>query len=768
MRDDLPRRVRGLPGHPFRNHWQLVARRAGTALFAASIFALLGLKCGSDATAPKPDLAITPPSVTIGVGESIQLSVRNATSAVVWTSSNESIASVVSTGFVTAKAAGTATITVAEGSRTATAQVTVQRPAAIGLAPTSASFAALVGGADPAAQAVQITNLGDVPLTGLSASVSFAAGQPTGWLTATLGGVNAPATLTLRAATGALAAGVYSATVGIAAGATNSPQNIVVTFTVTAPTVIALSTQTVTFTAILGAASPAAQTVNVTNSGGGTLSGLTAPVTFAAGQPTGWLTAALNTTTAPATLTLTPATATLASGTYTATVAVTSGVATNSPRNITVTLTVTGQPTIVLSANTASFSALPGGANPATKAVNVTNGGAGSLSALTATITYTAGQPTGWLAATFNTTTAPATLTLAATTGALASGAYTATVAVANAGATNTPQNITVTFTLAGGPVITLSANTADFTIAAGTASPANRQINVTNTGSGTLSPLSATVAYTAGPINGWLATSFSTTTAPAVLTLTPTLAGLTPGTYKANVSVNAPGATNGPQVIAVTATVPGISLGATVITFSQLRGSGAAAAQNVAITNSGPGTVSGLLTTVQYGPGASGWLSTVSLNTTTAPATLTLQANTGAIPAGTYTATVNVSSPTAVNSPQTITVTFNVLISLSADIYPSIGPLCTGCHFAGGTAPDLSTSTKWQQNLVNKPTTFKSFPLAVTHPTLVVPFSASTSYLIDELKRTTGSDPMPPSGAVSASVINLLILWINQGALNN
>ncbi|MBI4512867.1 MAG: hypothetical protein HY702_02050 [Gemmatimonadetes bacterium] len=119
------------------------------------------------------------------------------------------------------------------------------------------------------------------------------------------------------------------------------------------PPSIILSPSTVSFTAVQGGADPAPATVNVTNGGGGTLSGLAVgPIGYGAGQPTGWLNASLANTTAPTTLTLRATTANLAPGTYNATVPVTSGVALNSPQNVSVSLNVS--PATLMVALTAS------------------------------------------------------------------------------------------------------------------------------------------------------------------------------------------------------------------------------------------------------------------------------------------------------------------------------------------------------------------------------------------------------------------------------
>jgi Rieske Fe-S protein len=84
--------------------------------------------------------------------------------------------------------------------------------------------------------------------------------------------------------------------------------------------------------------SPSTQTVQVINSGAGSIGGLAFAVTYGAGA-TGWLsTSSLSGTTTPSTLTVRPLTTGLAAGTYTANIAVSgTGVAS---RTLTVTLVV--------------------------------------------------------------------------------------------------------------------------------------------------------------------------------------------------------------------------------------------------------------------------------------------------------------------------------------------------------------------------------------------------------------------------------------------
>lgn len=103
------------------------------------------------------------------------------------------------------------------------------------------------------------------------------------------------------------------------------------------PPLIGLSTGALAFTDTAGTTNPAPQTVNVTNSGGGTLSGLAVgAITYGAGA-SGWASASLGGSSAPTTLTITLSNTGVNPGTYTATVPVTASGVGNSPQNVTVT-----------------------------------------------------------------------------------------------------------------------------------------------------------------------------------------------------------------------------------------------------------------------------------------------------------------------------------------------------------------------------------------------------------------------------------------------
>src|SRR5207247_5614474 len=118
------------------------------------------------------------------------------------------------------------------GPQTVRLRLVVGPPApAIALTPSSVSFSATQGGANPAPQTVSVTNGGGGTLSGLAVgTIAYGAGQPTGWLGASLSGSTAPATLTDPDTAGNGDAGSYTATPPVTTTlASNSSQNVSLT-----------------------------------------------------------------------------------------------------------------------------------------------------------------------------------------------------------------------------------------------------------------------------------------------------------------------------------------------------------------------------------------------------------------------------------------------------------------------------------------------------------------------------------------------------------
>jgi hypothetical protein len=135
------------------------------------------------------------------------------------------------------------------------------------------------------------------------------------------------------------------------AGARSSVRDsALVVVSATPVAVIGLAPDAVGFSANQGGADPAARTVAITNAGLGSLLGLgVTGASYSQGEPTGWLSATLSQSAAPATLTLHATTGALTSGTYHARVSVTASTASNSPQGLPVTFTVGAAPLLLAS-----------------------------------------------------------------------------------------------------------------------------------------------------------------------------------------------------------------------------------------------------------------------------------------------------------------------------------------------------------------------------------------------------------------------------------
>jgi hypothetical protein len=174
--------------------------------------------------------------------------------------------------------------------------------------------------------------------------------------------------------------------------------------------------------------------------------------------------------------------------------------------------------------------------------------------------------------------------------------------------------------------------------------------ITISNAGTGTL-------AWTASVDQPWVSLDATLGTSPAAISVKVNPAGLAPGTYQANVRVVSPDAVNSPLLIPVTLSVRApavLTLSAQTITLDALAGS-IPQPQVVQVTNSGGGT---LTWTAESN---ARWL-TLDPPSGSAPGATILNLNTVGMQYGIYQATVTFSSPEAVNSPQTVSLTVRIL----------------------------------------------------------------------------------------------------------
>lgn len=292
---------------------------------------------------------VVPDSISILQGETQQLTalVRDEagqplpTGSLTWSSDAPSVFAIDPiTGEGQAVGPGQATIWATQSGTRGSATVFVEPGPSLAVSDPSLHFVSSIGEDPPSPIIVSITNGGGGSLNGISVAIEYASGGPSGWLSLALSGTSAPATLTVSSLLGSLGEGAYHATLVLASpDALNSPVTIAVEAVVVLDTpVIGLSPFTLEFRTPAGNTPPVAQTVQITNLGGGVLSDLQT-LTLYAGTG-GWLSTTLAGTTAPSELLVEPDPSGLIPGAYIAEVRVSAAGALNTPQTLDVLLTI--------------------------------------------------------------------------------------------------------------------------------------------------------------------------------------------------------------------------------------------------------------------------------------------------------------------------------------------------------------------------------------------------------------------------------------------
>ena len=397
---------------------------------------------------------------------------------------------------------------------------------AIGASPTSLSFTAQQGGGNPTAKTVTISNTG-------SGTLSWSASDSTTWLSLGPTSGTGNGAVTASVATGTLAAGSYSGTITLSATGT-APVTVPVALTITGapiPPAIGVSPTSLSFTAQQGGGNPAAQTVTISNTGGGTLS-------WSASDSTTWLSLGPASGTGNGTVTASVATGILATGSYSGTITL-SATGTASV-TVPVAFTITAAPVppaIGVSPTSLSFTAQQGGGNPASQTLNISNTGGGTLS-------WSASDSTTWLSLGLASGTGNGTVTASAATGTLAAGSYSGTITLSATGTASV--TVLVTFTVTAASTINLSPSSLSYAATQGAANPANQNISLTNSG--------GTLSWTVSDDASWLAMSPASGSGSSTLTAAVNTSGLAAATYNGTITVSATGSSS--KTIAVTLTV--------------------------------------------------------------------------------------------------------------------------------------------------------------------------------------------------------------------
>lgn len=257
----------------------------------------------------------------------------------------------------------------------------------------------------------------------------------------------------------------------------------------------------------------------------------------------------------------------------------------------------------------------------------------------------------------------------------LSAGSYSGLVTVADAAASNSPQNVSVILHLQA-PAIRCSSTNITVNVPVGGTTTA-RTFDVWNGTTGTMNyVLSTNVAWLSiSPTEG------SSTGEHDMITLNFDTASLAPGTYSGAVIITSAEATNSPQLVNVTLNVLGPYIVRSPTTLTAVTEPGSSpAAQSFNVRNGGPHAINYTITTnvdwltVSPGEGAS----------TGEWDMITLTYNTAALGVGAHTGIVTIAAPEATNSPQIVTVVVRVLL-------PSI--VCSPTGFTAAVAPGVAWS---------------------------------------------------------------------------
>jgi len=579
-----------------------------------------------------------------------------------------------------------------------TVSVTVIDPAAPQLtaAPSSLTFNYALGGTTPAAQSVSIGSSG--------AALSYTASASGGtWLAVTPTSGTTVGSVSVSVNTMGLAAGIYTASVSIAAaGAGNTPLIVPVSLNITGASLsnLTVSPLTLSFTYQIGGTTPAAQTVSVASGG-------PALTYTASASGDAWLTALPVYNTTPGSVSVSVSPQGLAAGVYSGDVIVAAVGAGNSPQVVSVYLTVTGSPAPTLSAAPASlsFNYQAGGPAPAGQALSMFSTG----SVLRFTVSASGGA---WLAVTPASGVTPGSVGVYANPSGLAVGTYSGSVSIAAAGAGNAPLTVPVTLTVTLGDIGATPASLL-FNYTVGGTAPVAQSVSFASSGAAALS-------YTVSAPT-WLAVTPTSGTTPSSVGVSVNTTGLTAGTYNGSVTITAAGAGNSPLAVAVSLVVvsPSITTSPSSLTFNYTTGGTAPGTQSLAIVSTG----SALSYTVSASGGA--WLAISSASGTT-PGNVNVSVNVTGLTAGNYNGSLTIAATGAANTPLTVPVTLTVSLPR---ISASPNSLTFTYSISAGTAPAAQSVSLTSDGTALSYTVSPSATwLAVTPASGTTPSSVSVS----------------------------------------
>ncbi|MFN7995264.1 MAG: BACON domain-containing carbohydrate-binding protein [Bryobacteraceae bacterium] len=516
--------------------------------------------------------------------------------------------------------------------------------------PSSLTFTSTIGGSNPAPQNISVGST-TVPL-------SITAASSAAWLGVSPGSGTTPATLSVSVNPSGLAAGTYQGSITVTSpAASNSPVTLPVTYTVNAkPQAKILITGTVNFTSA-NTGSPITSPLSIATSDNSKL-----PFTAATVGSSPWLTVSPGSGTTPGTVTLTINPTGQLPGLHMAQIIVSVPGTADGSKTIAVQLTITGS-NLTATPSSLTFTYQPGTSLPPAQTVNI-----GLASGNTPVPLSAVGTDATWLKVT-SASSAPATLQVSISPGALAPGTYGGQVYLTAVGAPAASLVIPVALTVNALPNISATPSSLSFTYQIGGAIPAAQSFAVASDG--------AQLNFAVSAPGSWLAVNPTRGTTPGTVMVGIDPVGLGAGSYTGTLGVTALGANNKVSVpVTLTVTNPSqFTVAPGALIFTAATGGPAPAPQVVTVA---AGTATGFTVST----GGVTWLA-VTPSSGTTDATLSVSVNPAGLSDGTFTGTITVTPTGGGGTPATIAVTFRVG---TGNTVPTITTAANAGSYASGT----------------------------------------------------------------------------------
>ncbi|MFP4082910.1 MAG: BACON domain-containing protein, partial [Candidatus Aminicenantes bacterium] len=454
----------------------------------------------------------------------------------------------------------------------------------------------------------------------------------------------------------------YTATITVSCGeAYNNPQQTKVSLKLEKepPPKIWVSTNELSFNGEQGGNNPSSQSIEVKNTGEGTLD-------YKISDDAAWLEVKpINGMTdgGKKTHNVSVDIGGLSAGSLAGTITISDNKASNSPKTVSVSLTVTEKPPpkIRVSPNALSFSGEEGGSSPSSQSIAVKNSGEQTLD-------YSISDDADWLSVIPKNGSSQGeenNHTVSVDIAGLSQGSYSAAITISDAEASNSPQTVDVTLSLSQQtpPQIWVSDTSLSFSGKEGGSNPSSQSIDIKNSGEQTLN-------YSISDNKDWLSvspTSGSSQGEENSHTVSVDISGLSAGSYSGTITITDDSASNSPQTVDVSLTVsqqqpPQIWVSTSSLSFSAQEGSASASSlslsaqkassnpssQDITIKNSGEQTLNYSISDNKD------WLSVspTSGSSQGEENSHTVSVDISGLSAGSYSGTITITDDSASNSP--------------------------------------------------------------------------------------------------------------------